>query len=77
MLALIAFLAFVQKENTTTGFSFLYGMTWPLSACNVMSDIHSDPFSLVFEPNRIEGEVFYLSRGIKFPPFIQLSHFQV
>ena len=77
MLALIAFLAFVQKENTTTGFSFLYGMAWPPSACNVMSGIHSYPFSLVFEPNRIEGEVFYLSRGIKFPPFIQLSHFQV
>ena len=77
MLALIPFLAFVQKENTTTGFSFLYGMAWPPSACNVMSGIHSYPFSLVFEPNRIEGEVFYLSRGIKFPPLIQLSHFQV
>ena len=40
MLALIAFLAFVQKENTITGFSFLYGMAWPQSTCNVMSDIH-------------------------------------
>ena len=77
MLALIAFLAFVQKENNITDFSFLYGMAWPPSACNVMSDIHSDPFSSVFETNRIEGEVFYLSRGIKFPPLIQLSHFQV
>ena len=77
MLALIAFLAFVQKENTITGFSFLYGMAWPPSACNVMPDIHSDPFSSAFETNRIEGEVFYLSRGIKFPPLTQLSHFQV
>ena len=77
MLALIAFLAFVQKENTITGFSFLYGMAWPLSACNVMSDIHSYPFSSVFQPNRVEEKMFYLSRGIKFPPLTQLSHFQV